>query len=116
MTEADLYSHLSGNVASVSGRVYPNIMPQDCQKPALVYTVISDIDNQGLEGCVSSNNMRFQVDVYAPSYMEAKTVKNEVKAALYTFSLYPMNLNSTDGFEEEEELFRQIIDFTLRSK
>lgn len=116
MTEAELYSHLKTNVASVSERVYPLIMPQDCEKPALVYTVISDIDNQGLEGCVSSNNMRFQVDVYATSYLEAKTIKNEVKAALYTFELYPMELNSTDGFEEEQELFRQIIDFTLRSK
>jgi hypothetical protein len=116
MTEADLNTHLKANVASVNSRVYPMIMPQDCEKPALVYTVISDIDNQGLEGCVSSNNMRFQIDVYASSYLESKTIKNEVKAALYTFENYPMELTSLDVFEEEQGLYRQIIDFTLRSK
>ena len=116
MIEADLFNHLQSKVLSVSGRVYPLVMPQDCPKPALVYTVVNDMDNRGVEGCVSSYNTRFQVDVYATSYLEAKTIKNEVKGALYLFSHYPEVLNSRDGFEEDQELFRQIIDFTLRSK
>jgi len=116
MIEADLFSHLQSEVTSVSGRVYPLVMPQDCEKPALVYTVVNDADNIGVEGCVSSYNTRFQVDVYADSYLESKDIKNEVKSALYAFAHYPEVLNSRDGFEEEEALFRQIIDFTLRSK
>ncbi len=74
-----------------------------------------DTDNQGLSGCVGSNTTRFQVDVYAESYESAKTVKNEVKAALYAFKHIPMELNSRDGFIEGSGLFRQIIDFKIRS-
>lgn len=116
MIEELLFAHLVANVPLVDGRVYPLIMPQDCEKPALVYTVINDGDNKGLEGCVSSYDTRFQVDVYTTSYMEAKDIKNEVKSALYSFSSYPEGLNSRDGFEYGTELFRQIIDFTLRNK
>ena len=115
MIEADLYTHLKNNVASVSGRVFPLIMPQNTTKPALVYTVVNDRDDQSVSGCVASQSVRFQIDVYANSYSESKTVLTAVKASLYTFSSYPMNLNSRDGFEEEEGFFRQIIDFTIRS-
>ncbi len=116
MIEEELFAYLKDNVLLVSGRVYPLVMPQDCKKPALVYTVVNDGDNRGLEGCISSYDTRFQVDVYATSYFEAKYIKNEVKSALYDFSSYPEILNSRDGFEDGTDLFRQIIDFTLRSK
>ncbi len=116
MIEEELFTHLKDNVPLVDERVYPLIMPQDCTKPALVYAVVNDGDNHCAEGDVSSYDTRFQVDVYALSYMEAKNIKNEVKSALYAFTSYPEALNSRDGFEEDTELFRQIIDFTLRSK
>ena len=113
MIEADLFSYLETNVASVNGRVYPLVMPQDCKKPALVYTVVNDGDEQSLSGCVVSSQTRFQVDVYAEAYLESVTVKNEVKEALYLFGHYPVDLNTRDAFEHEEELFRQIVDFKL---
>ena len=116
MIESALFFYLQAKVPSVGGRVYPLVMPQDCKKPALVYTVVNDSDNRGLDGCVGSCNTRFQVDVYAKSYLQAKDIKNEVKNALYLFDHYPEVLNSRDGYEEDRELFRQIIDFTLRNK
>ena len=116
MIEEKLYAHLNSSVPSVSGRVYPLIMPQDCEKPAMVYALINCADNHGLEGCVSSLSSRLQIDVYDHSYKGMKTTTSEVKAALYSFGVFPADLNSRDAFEEEEELFRQIIDFTLRSK
>jgi len=116
MMEETLVTHLKANVSLVSDRVYPLIMPQDCIKPALVYTVVNDKDNQTMSGCVTSSDIRFQVDVYGASYAEMKSVLEEVKAALYSLDTYPMGLNSRDDFEEEYALHRQIIDFTLRSK
>ena len=116
MIEEALYDHLKANVPSVSGRVYPMIMPQDCDKPAMVYTVVMDMDDQTDVGCVMANNTRFQIDVYAENYLQAKQIKNEVKSALYAFEYYPSELNTMDWFEGEFELFRQIIEFTLRSK
>lgn len=114
MIEETLTTHLKDNVALVSERVYPLIMPQDCAKPALVYTVVNNADQQALSGCVSENEIRFQVDVYAESYADMKAVTTEVKSALYTFDSYPLNLSARDGFESGTELFRQIIDFTFK--
>ena len=116
MIEETLLAHLVENVSLVDERVYPLIMPENCEKPALVYTVVNDADSQGLEGCVSSQVVRFQVDVYAESYASAKAVLTEVKSALYSFDKYPLGLSSRDAHESDQELFRQIIDFTLRSK
>ena len=113
MIEADLFEHLKVNVPAVEERIYPLIMPQDCKKPALVYTVINNGDKQSLSGCVVSIETRFQVDVYATSYLEGIDIKHEVKAALYLFEHYPVDLNSRDAYEQNEELFRQIIDFRL---
>ncbi|MDD5406011.1 MAG: DUF3168 domain-containing protein [Sulfurovaceae bacterium] len=115
MIETELLDHLKRQLPALAERIYPQIMPQGCVKPALVYTVVNSSDNQGLEGCVSSENTRVQIDVYASSYLEAKTVKNEVKAALYSFGSIPYAMNSRDGvYEEEVGLFRQIIDFNIR--
>lgn len=115
MIEAELFEHLRTTVASVCGRVYPQIMPQDCSKPALVYTVVFDGDVQSVNGCVVSNNTRLQVDVYSDAYLESKTVKDEVKSSLYDFKFYPVDLFTVDIFEEETELFRQKIEFEIRN-
>lgn len=114
MIEEQLFNHLKVNVASVSERIYPLIMPQNCVKPALVYTVVHDGDMQTISGCVISQDVRFQIDIYGNSYAEVKGILTEVKSALYTFDAYPIGLNSRDGFDSSEELFRQIIDFKLR--
>lgn len=115
MIEETLFSHLSANVTSVSGRVYPMIMPQNAVLPAMVYTVVNAKDEQGVSGCVSCTETLFQVDVYAKSYAEAKTIKEEVKSVLYSFDHYPHALSVMDGIDEEIGFFRQIIEFTIRS-
>lgn len=114
MIEELLFTHLKTEVTGVSNRVYPMIMPQNCVKPALVYTVINAKDNQTAVGCVTSSNVRVQIDIYGTSYAGVKGILTEVKSALYSFEVYPLGLNSRDDFEEDTELFRQIIDFTLR--
>lgn len=114
MIEQEIYEHIRDNVASVNGRIYPQIMPQNCEKPAVVYTIVYDGDEQSISGCVPTQETRIQIDIYAGSYLEAISIKDEVKAALYTFAYYPYGLNSMDGFEEDQELSRQIIDFKVR--
>ena len=114
MIEAELYTHLSTNVTSVSGRVYPQIMSQGCAKPALVYTIINDRDECGASGCVAASVARIQIDVYATDDLLARQIRDEVKSALYSFAYHPIDLNTMDGFVEETELSRQIIDFKIR--
>ena len=114
MIESELYTHLRDTIFAVSERIYPQIMPQGCVKPAIVYTIVSDVDYQALSGCVSDNIIRIQIDVYALEDLEARQIRNAVKESLYSFGYYPIDLNTMDGFEEEHELFRQIIDFKIR--
>lgn len=114
MIETELYQHLNTNVTSVGGRISPQVMPQGSAKPALVYTVISDADEHSLEGGSCAGIMRVQIDIYAKTYAEAKTIKEEVKTSLYSFAYKPYELNTYDGFDEEREFSRQIIDFKIR--
>jgi len=112
----ELYDKLLWEVKSVDDRVFPLVMPQGCDKPALVYTIVSDVDHQTSTGCVEFSSMRVQVDVYATTYFEAREIRDEVREAMYNFSLYPENFNSVDSYENDTGLFRQKIDFTLRRK
>lgn len=111
----ELYKYLRINVASVSGRVYPMIMPQDCVKPAIVYSVVNNGDQQNLNDRETYQEIRFQIDIYANSYMEAQTISTEVKSDLYDYEHFPYGLNSRDGFDSDTELFRQIIEFKIRN-
>lgn len=114
MIEADLYSHLLTEVPLVNERVYPLVMPQDCKKPALVYSVPAETDKQSLNSSSAYDvRHRFQIDVYGESYLEVKTIKEQVKAALYSFSSYPHNLSVFEGHEPKTKLFRQTLDFNF---
>ncbi|UFH59835.1 hypothetical protein [Sulfurovum mangrovi] len=115
MIEAELFAHLKDNVLSVSERVYPLILPKGCKKPALVYSIVIDNDKRSMSEGGTFNVTRAQIDVYADTHEESVQIKNEVKAALYSFEHHVFNVNTTSMFEEEFELFRQLIDFNIRS-
>lgn len=113
MIEQELFAHLNENV-SVDGRIYPALMPQDCQLPAIVYLVVTENDEQLLVGDVSHVRFLVQIDVYAKSYGAVKQLKNEVKNALYSFKYYPIGLNVSETYESETRLFRQMIMTTIQ--
>ncbi len=113
MIEIDIATHLKDNVPSVGGRVFANVIAQDTPRPVLVYTVVSERVSGGLSGaCDHDRNARsWDITVYAEGYLEAKNIKNEVTAALKSFSYTAKNITAEDGFDEESELFAQIITF-----
>jgi len=114
MIETNLFSHLETNVQLSNGRVYPQILPLECEYPAIVYTIINDKDfisqNLGRYG----STVRIQIDCYAQSYLEAKQLKEEVKDALYSFGNRPLELNSRD-MPDDSELYRQLIDLKINT-
>ena len=112
MIEADLYQHLKNNTPSISGRIYPKYMPDDCEKPAVVYGVVSDGDIETL-GCVVGSSVRFQLDIYAQRYADVKAIKQEIKTALYSFAYKPQDMFSQDSYEDETNLYREMIDFKI---
>ncbi|WP_345993762.1 hypothetical protein [Sulfurimonas sp. HSL-1716] len=114
MIEEDLFSHLSMNVPLVNERVYPLFMPENCKKPAIVYTLIIGNDQQSLNSAQAyGSKYMFQIDIYATTYPSVKAIKEQVKEALYSFSKFPHNLSSFDGYEEHTKLFRETIEFNF---
>lgn len=110
MIETDLQTHIKANVPSINNRVYAQLMPQRCVKPAMVFNVVYDMDLETL-GCVVGQNMRFQIDIYSKNYLEVKAIKEELKIALRSFKYKPLELSVKDDYEEETKLHRQIFDF-----
>ena len=112
MIEQDLYAHLVAQVPTVEGRVFANIMAQDTPKPALVYTVLTETPARLSSACDDARNGReWMIHIYHTEYMANKTVKTEVTAALRSFATAVHGIVIEDGFDEESELFVQIIQF-----
>ena len=120
-----IYSILSqdaGYTALASTRIYPEIAAQNAALPLAVFTVIdtTPADTKDNVSCV--DNVRVQIDCYSNTYMSKETLAEAVKAALnraegttagigdYKITL----LDSQDGFIENTDRFRKILDFNVR--
>lgn len=116
MIEIELNTHLRAEIIEVDNRVYPNLMPQNCQKPAIVYSVISSIESAYQGGwCDGSHDheIRMQVDIYSASYAEKKEIKDRVIEALKSFKYPIYSIVNRDVFEQKTELFRELIEFKI---
>lgn len=72
-----------GLAGEIEGRIYPNQLPQRATLPALVYTRISTLFYQTRDSS-SLERPRFQFDCWAESYGAARTVAQQLRAALPT--------------------------------
>lgn len=116
MTEAEVYSLLKNDAgvnALVSGRVYPLVAPQNVAKPYVTYQVVSGLKFQCMGGQIYQGDFRFQIDVWSTTYSNVKAISEAVKNCLIGFK-DSNNINIIDGYENETQLFRQIIDFNLK--
>ena len=114
MIETDLYEHLKASVPLVNERVYANVLRQDVDKPAMVYTVVSERSTPSLGLECEEVVIDWQIHIYGDAYHANKLVKNEVKAALKSFSHHVLDVVVQDGFDEDEELYVQIVNFKTK--
>lgn len=112
MIESKLVTLINDSVPSLEDGISPLIYTGE-EKPYATYRVIYEKDITTLSGAVAKN-ARFQVDIYADSYSGVKSVKDEIKTALYSFKYFEHDLSITEGYEEETGLYRQILDFNLK--
>jgi len=108
MIEKDLVLTLK----TICERVYPLSMPQDVVFPAMTYQVIYDGANQATNGNFMSRDVRFQVDIYSKSYGEAKSLKDDVVSKI--IELKGGSISAQDLFDNNVELYRQLIDFKIK--
>lgn len=118
MTEAEVYNLLKNDAgvnALVGGRIYPLVAPQNVVRPYMTYRVISGLKIQCMGGEIYQGDYRFQIDVWSETYSSAKATSTAVKSALVGF-MDSNSISIEDDYEDETELFRQIIDFKIKDK
>jgi len=108
MIEKQLFTALK----TVCERVYPIVMPDDAVFPSITYQVIYDDTEQSIAGDVCGRNTRFQVDIYTKSYSEAKSLKDETVSKIV--GLKGGFISAQDLYEDDLELHRQLIDFSIK--
>lgn len=83
--EAGIYAHLIGNAgvaALVGTRIYPLLVPQDAELPALAYQRISGPRDHAHDGPSGLALARMQLICVAASYDGAKALSEAVRAAM----------------------------------
>jgi len=117
MIEETLYNQLK-TITEVEGRVYPQVAQDNPQKPYIVYTIVSAIDNisSSKSRTLVSTNYRIQIDIFDTKALSAKKLKDRVKISLYQLPSRPISLTNREIYEHEVKLYRQILDFNYLEK
>lgn len=110
MTESSVFN-LIGSLAA--GQVYPYVAPLNAQgtpaisPPWIVFMVVSEVFGDTLCGPAEESGS-LQVDVYASSPDESRSLREAVSAALSPLNF--TQLNKTNGYESETGLFRATLE------
>lgn len=94
-----------------SGRVYPLVMPEKSVMPAIVFLRIASTPENTLNGGATIDQIRFQVDTYANTYAEAKSVSASVRTAMESASFKGTLQTDQDLFEPDVKLYRVTQDY-----
>lgn len=117
MITETVYSILAGSSPAVSTRVFPSVVPQGQEFPAIVYQRDATRYLQTFDGHNSLTESSFQIDCYAATVAEAETLAGAVKTAMLAYSTAPVMQVRIDNwlslFEPETELHRVLLQFTV---
>lgn len=112
--ESTFYSAVTGNgaiAALVSDRVYPAVAPPSRTYPLIVYSTISGVPDAS-DGC---ELVRIQADIYASTYSSVKAIRDAVQALAEATGNWTY-VEGPDDYEDEEEVFRQIVDLIIMTE
>jgi hypothetical protein len=101
----------SALTALIEGRVYPNVVPQDKDRPAIAYQMISGPTDYYHDG-PGTTRYRYQLTCEGDTYVEATQVADAAIDALDRFGWRVANRR--DGYAEIRELPVQRVDVTKR--
>lgn len=124
MMEEALRALLLGSApvaAPVGARINWGAHPQGQPLPAIVLTVVSDIEGLTLAGPDGLSEMRVQADCYALTHKAARVTARAVRDLLHGYHTDPLHLielaGSRDlregGSDEADRPFRASLDFIV---
>jgi hypothetical protein len=105
----------------ISGRVYPDILPQGPTYPALTYFRVSGPRLYHLRGASGRSTPRYQIDCWAETRLGARVLAEAVRASLSGFHGFMGTTkvgylrldNETDFYEETVKVYRTSLDFII---
>jgi hypothetical protein len=122
--ESGIYSRLVAGVPSVSGRVYPMILPQNVVFPCVSYLVISDPGDQDHDGPTLTRSAGYQVSAWARTFTEARTAAAQIRTALegYRGTMGTVDVATViadggrDLYDDDLRIYHHAGDFTFLYK
>ncbi|EOT1738161.1 DUF3168 domain-containing protein [Klebsiella pneumoniae] len=104
MTESTIYQLLA---SLAGGRVYPYVAPQNTPPPWVIFSLPSDVTADTFGGAGESR-VSIQVDAYALTVDEARTIRDQAIAALTPLGIG--NIRKIPGYEPDTRLYRATLD------
>lgn len=100
--------------ALVGTRIYPEIMPQGVQYPAVRYQLIDTPRTYAKGGYAGMSRPRLQIDCWSPSYLEAKRLAAAIRAAMerYPYAVCENEADMSEG-NVEPPLYRRMLEFRI---
>ena len=121
MIEAAIRSILinDATVKAITTRCYPVALPQSPTYPLILYTKITGMRDHHLQGPSGHAHPRFQIEAWAKTYTEAKTLADAIREALdgYSGTAAGTKLGSClieserDDYQNEIDVHRVIQDY-----
>lgn len=111
-----VFSLLNG--ATEAGvKVYPMVVPDQTRAPFITYQRISWISEDVLDGSnVDLVNTRLQLDIFAPSYLKAAAISEQVEALMMGGFDQIVSIQSQETYEAAVDLYRVIAEYSIWHK
>lgn len=123
---AEITEEATAVIALIGSRLYPKTLPQNPTTPAIAYQKISNRDTLLQRETSQIDRARLQFSCYGATYDAAKRLAQTLRAFLTpaTVGYYPRTvqgvpvfyiqfLNEIDGYGDETEVYRVIVDFEV---
>ncbi len=108
--EVDIFAVLSNQTAA-GDRVYPLLRGEGTGLPALVYTRVGNAPVNSLSGSSGLDQVRVQVDCYAATYNDAKSLAASVRPLLEGAPFKALLQTDFDFYEPDTKVFRVTQDY-----
>ena len=103
-------------------RIYPMILPDDCQYPAISYQRISETPDYTLDGPGTFDEVRLQIDCWAETALQTRALADVIRTSIDGLSgtcsgltiWNAMRDNAQDFYEPDHRLYRHSVDYRIQ--
>ena len=96
-----------------TGGVWNLRAAQNTPAPYIVWQRIVAVVNNSTTGASNLQNVRVQIDAYAPDALTAATLGESIQIAMAESAINNVSLSAQDFFEDDTHLYRVSQDFSL---